>query len=187
MHYNIAFVSSFHLRTVRAVWASNSSLLMIVRFSLDSVDFIPKTRGGEKKISERKREWKRKSACTRADTGPSVNGWMNLGEKGCLWAAESVAARLINEALARGPEEDQQQLRYQGGELIDRYPCLLIYQSTSRSTAFLSNGECRYHSRQSLTNRSCYYIISISLRSMLFYHSCSFSPLATKNLIKKET
>lgn len=74
----------------------------------------------------------RKSDCTRAGTGSSVNGWMNLGEKGCLWAAESVAARLINEALARGPEEDQQQLRYQGGELIDRYP-LPTYLSTHLS------------------------------------------------------
>lgn len=85
------------------------------------------------------KECERKRLCILADTGPPVNGWMNLGEKGCLWAAESVAARLINEALARGPE-DQQQLRYQGGELIDRYPCLLIYQSTSRSTTSSSNG-----------------------------------------------
>lgn len=54
-----------------------------------------------------RRKNEKESVCTLADTGPSVNGWMNLGEKGCLWAADSVAARLINEALARGPEEDQ--------------------------------------------------------------------------------
>ena len=42
------------------------------------------------------------------DRMQQVNGWMNRGEKGCLWTGESVAARLINEALARGPEKDQQ-------------------------------------------------------------------------------
>lgn len=26
----------------------------------------------------------KESVCTLADTGPSVNGWMNLDEKGCL-------------------------------------------------------------------------------------------------------
>lgn len=54
-----------------------------------------------RKREEGERRRKRASG-TRADTGPSVNGWMNLGEKGCLWATESVAARLINEALAGG-------------------------------------------------------------------------------------
>jgi len=66
---------------------------MIVRFSLDLV-FIPKMRERERererekdkraKKREREKKKERKNACTRADTDPSVNGWMNLGEKGCL-------------------------------------------------------------------------------------------------------
>lgn len=39
-----------------------------------------------------------------------MDGWTGA-KKGAFEPAESVAARLINEALARGPEKDQQ-LRY---------------------------------------------------------------------------